>query len=279
MRYKVIVSDSAYKDLESIKAYIAIDNEVAAIKYIGKVFDRLESLSDMPFRGPSIHNSLFDYAKAHYIICANHVAIYQINDLAKCVYVLRVLSHFQNWKSIVNKDILNQPKSISESERLHIAKMDHSMCYDVYRNSLDEDNRKYVPDEVFGSLEEASEAVEQIVRSYESEEGPFVYAIIRKEDKANIGYVQLAKTSEGWEVGYHVAKLFTGRGYASEALDLFLRHLQDNTDLERVYGIALANNKASRRVLEKCGFEVVFEGSGIYQGKRRKIIKTVKIMK
>ena len=154
--------------------------------------------------------------------------------------------------------------------------MDQSMCEDVFHNSQDKNNKRFVPDEVFDSLEEASEVVNQIIKSYENKDGPFVYAVIRKEDSKNIGYVQLVKIEEGWEIGYHIAYAFTGNGYATEAANLFLKHLKDNTQIKEIYGIALANNKASRRVLEKCGFELIFEGIGLYQGRKRKIIKTIK---
>ena len=36
------------------------------------------------------------------------------------------------------------------------------MAYDVWQNSLDEDNRKYVPDEVFETLEEAQEVIKSL---------------------------------------------------------------------------------------------------------------------
>lgn len=154
--------------------------------------------------------------------------------------------------------------------------MDQSMCEDVFHNSQDENNKRFVPDEVFDSLEEASEIVNQIIKNYENKDGPFVYAVIRKEASKNIGYVQLVKIEEGWEIGYHIAEAFTGNGYATEAANLFLKYLKDNTQIKEIYGIALASNKASRRVLEKCGFELIFEGNGLYQGRKRKIIKTIK---
>ena len=166
--------------------------------------------------------------------------------------------------------------TIVEDKFLSIVKMDTSMYYDIYRNSLDENNRKFVPDEVFETLEEATEVVDQIIKNYDNENGPFVYAIIRKQDDANIGYVQLVKIKEGWEIGYHIASVFTGNGYATQAVMLFLNYLKENTDVKEVYGIALSSNKASKRVLEKCGFTLIYEGNGMYQGRRRKIIKTVK---
>ncbi len=276
MTYKIIITDSAFSDLESIKLFIAKDNLEIAKQYILKIFERLEQLESFPYSGLKIANSFFDYAKAYYLICVNHVAIYQVNELAKCVYVLRVLSHYQDWKNIVNKDILQNKSVIADNDKLQIVKMNRSMYYDVYKNSQDDNNRKYVPDEVFDSLEEASEVVNQIINSYDSEEGPFVYAVIRKKDSANLGYVQLVKIEEGWEIGYHIAEIYTGNGYATEAVNLFLNYIKNNTSLKLIIGIALAANKASRRVLEKCGFELIYEGNGLYQGRKRKIIKTIK---
>ena len=274
MSYQIILSDSAIKDLENIKSFIALDNLNAANEYLTKNIDRLESLSNFPNLGVKIANYVFDYSQTYYFTCLNHVAIYQINENKKCINILRVLSRFQYWKNIVNKELSNKYETLIAGDRLLITKMNKSMYYDVYRNSLDENNRKFVPDEVFETLEEASEVVDQIIESYESSDGPFIYSLIRKEDNANIGYVQLVKIEEGWEIGYHIAKIFTGRGYATEAVNLFMEYLSKNTDYKVLYGIALASNKASRRVLEKCGFELYFEDYGMYQGKRRKIIKT-----
>lgn len=276
MTYKIIITNSAFSDLESIKLFIAKDNLEVAEQYILKIFEQLEQLEAFPYSGLKIANSFFDYAKVYYLICVNHVAIYQVDDVAKCVYVLRVLSHYQDWKNIVNKDILQNKSVIADNDRLQIVKMNQSMYYDVYKNSQDDNNRKYVPDEVFDSLEEASEVVNQIINSYDSEDGSFVYAVIRKKDSANLGYVQLVKIEEGWEIGYHIAQIYTGNGYATEAVNLFLNYIKNNTSLKQIIGIALAANKASRRVLEKCGFELIYEGTGLYQGRKRKIIKAIK---
>ena len=276
MTYKIIITNSAFSDLESIKLFTSVDNQEASTKYISKIFDRLNQLELSPYSGLKIANSFFDYSKAYYLICANHVAIYQVNELEKCVYILRVLSHFQDWKNIVNKDILQNSSALIENDNLQIVRMNQSMYYDIYKNSQDDNNRKFVPDEVFDCLEEASEVVNQIIDCYDRKDGPFVYAVIRKKDNINLGYVQLVKIEEGWEIGYHIAEIYTGNGYATEAVNLFLDYIKNNTNLKQIIGIALAANKASRRVLEKCGFELIYEGTGLYQGRKRKIIKTIK---
>ena len=170
-------------------------------------------------------------------------------------------------------------KQLIGDDIISICYMGKSMCFDVWQNSLDENNRRFVPDEVFETLEIATEVVNDLIDAYQSEDGPFVYAVIRNEDEVNLGYVQLVKIDLGWEIGYHIAKKYNGNGYASNAVKLFLEYLKQNTIYQEIYGVALADNFASRRVLEKNGFVLIFEGIDWYQGEKRKIIKTIKKIK
>ena len=167
-------------------------------------------------------------------------------------------------------------KTLIKDNLLSIVTLDETMYFDVWQNSLDDNNRRFVPDEVFETLEIATEVVNDLIESYSNPDGPFVYAVIRNEDSANIGYVQLVQIEEGWEIGYHIAKKYNGNGYATKAVELFLEYLKQRADIKTIYGVALADNFASRRVLEKNGFKLYFEGEGMYQGELKNIIKTVK---
>ena len=152
-----------------------------------------------------------------------------------------------------------------ETDRLIITEMTMDMALDVHKNSLDEDTRRFVPDEVFETLEDAKETIEFLISQYGSAEGPLVYAVITKDEDKNIGYVQLVPIGEGkWEIGYHVAKAFTGNGYATEAVKAFLPVMAKRIGISEVYGIRLLENVASGRVLEKCGFQTFFTGEGMY---------------
>ena len=163
-----------------------------------------------------------------------------------------------------------------ETERLIITEMTMDMAQDVHKNSLDEDIRRFVPDEVFETVEEAQETIEFIMSRYGSKEGPLIYALITKEANENIGYVQLVPIDDGkWEIGYHVAKVYTGKGYATEAVKAFLPIISDYVGVKEVYGVRLLENKASGRVLEKCGFETFFTGEGAYHGGVYEISKSV----
>ncbi|MBR2402352.1 MAG: GNAT family N-acetyltransferase [Lachnospiraceae bacterium] len=161
-----------------------------------------------------------------------------------------------------------------ETERLIITNFTLDMVKDVHLNSLDEDNRRFVPDEVFETEEDARETVEFLMSQYDGDEGPFVHPILLKTGE-NIGYIQLVKIENGWEVGYHVGEKYTKHGYATEAAKAFVPYMMDEKKLQEVHGICIAENVASRIVLERSGFEKVFEGMGMYQGEERMICKYV----
>lgn len=92
----------------------------------------------------------------------------------------------------------------------------------------------------------------------------------------NIGYVQLVPVSDtGREIGYHIAKQYTGSGYATEAVKAFLPVIAKSAGIAEIYGICLSENTASKHVLLKCGFIPVFEGIGDWQGEKRGIFKSI----
>jgi len=164
-----------------------------------------------------------------------------------------------------------------KTPRLTITTFSSDMAQNVYEKSQDEDTRRFVPDEVYDSVEEAREAIEFLMSRYDSADGPFVYPVLTNGGE-NIGYVQLCKLEleeVSWEIGYHIAKDFTGKGYATEAIKAFLPAISKKLNLKEVYGICLAENTASVRVLEKCGFRQIYKGFGNYQGKENKIIKAI----
>ena len=163
-----------------------------------------------------------------------------------------------------------------KTSRLTIKTFSLDMAQSVYENSQDDDTRRFVPDEVYESAEEARAAIEFLMSRYNSDDGPFVYPIITNDSGKNIGYIQICKLEDGtWEIGYHIAKNFTGKGYATEAVKAFLSAMAKKLNIKEVYGICLAENLASVRVLEKCGFTQIYQGPGNYQGKEEQIIKTI----
>lgn len=163
-----------------------------------------------------------------------------------------------------------------ETERLVITEFTPDMAQAVHENSLDEDNRRFVPDEVFETVEEAAETIAFLMSRYGGKEGPLVYPVVMKAGGENIGYVQMAPLEDGtWEIGYHIAKKYTGRGCATEAVKAFLPVMAKELDLREIQGVCLSENAASKHVLLKCGFRPVFEGAGDYQGEKREVFRSV----
>lgn len=143
-----------------------------------------------------------------------------------------------------------------ETERLVITVLTVDMAAEIQRQSQDEATRRFVPDEVFDTLEEAREALQALIAAYQSKVGPYVYAVKRK-DGPLLGYVQLCRISEGWEIGYHIDQEHRGHGYGAESVRAFLPVMMDWLGLDRVWGVVDERNIASCRTLERCGFELV----------------------
>lgn len=160
-----------------------------------------------------------------------------------------------------------------ETERLQITEFTMDMAEAVHRNSLDEDTRRFLPDEVFETVEEAAQTIEFLMGCYRSGEGPLVYPVLTKAG-CNVGYVQAVPLEDGgWEIGYHIGGDYTGKGYASEAVRAFLPVILPRLGINHIQGVCLTENVPSCRVLEKCGFRLEFDGAGSYQGQEKPIRK------
>lgn len=160
-----------------------------------------------------------------------------------------------------------------ETERLTIDEFTMEMAEAVHRNSLDADNRRFVPDEVFETVEEAAETLAYLLECRRAGTGPQVFPILLKTGDC-VGYVQAVPFPDGtWEIGYHIAGDHTGNGYATEAVRAFLPVILPTLGLRRMTGICLAANRASEKVMLRCGFRKEYEGIGPYQGEQREIFR------
>jgi len=132
-----------------------------------------------------------------------------------------------------------------ETERLIINEFDEGMAQVVHENSLDDDNRWFVPDEVFETVETACETVRFPIECYNGESSPYVYPVLLRSCE-NIGYVQAVPIDSGeLEIGYHIAKGYTGKGYATEAVATFLPVVIERLGICKIKGLCLLENVAS----------------------------------
>ena len=58
------------------------------------------------------------------------------------------------------------------------------------------------------------------------------------------------------ELGYYIGEPYWGKGYTASAVKQICRYVFETTDILRIFAEPFAYNTASRRVLEKAGFQL-----------------------
>lgn len=86
--------------------------------------------------------------------------------------------------------------------------------------------------------------------------------LIRRTDQALLGAITLDNIRRGpaqaGTLGYWVGEPFARQGYMREAIAGMVHYAFDRLDLSRIEAACLPENRASRGLLEKCGFK--YEG-------------------
>src|SRR5262249_52654820 len=91
-----------------------------------------------------------------------------------------------------------------------------------------------------------------------------LWALIEKATGQFVGLAGLKHLEDGPEIegGYHLARAFWRRGYATEAARACLRYGFEQLHLEKIVAVVQPANVASQRVLEKSGLS--YTGMGYY---------------
>lgn len=86
--------------------------------------------------------------------------------------------------------------------------------------------------------------------------------LIRREDQNLLGAITLDNIRRGpaqaGTLGYWIGAPYARQGYMQEAIQSIVHHAYERLDLSRIEAACLPENKASRGLLEKCGFK--YEG-------------------
>ena len=94
--------------------------------------------------------------------------------------------------------------------------------------------------------------------------GEVSFAITQRDDETLVGMCGLAAaTASSAELGYWLGVPFWGNGIGTEAVRAAIDHAFTELGLEALAAGARVTNPASRRVLEKCGFQ--WTGVGLYR--------------
>ena len=87
----------------------------------------------------------------------------------------------------------------------------------------------------------------------------FYYGIELKDTHECIGMIfENERINDDIEIGYAIGSNHWNKGYMSEALEVVIEELKNRKDCKRIFAGAFSENKASLRVMEKCGMSYAY---------------------
>jgi len=153
----------------------------------------------------------------------------------------------------------------AETEHLILREILPSDAEAVLEMESDPEVMQYMHSNVTQNLEEALATIESI-RKRHSRDGVSRWAVVERDTNAFVGISGLRIVEEmrnGHEnfhsLGYRFIKRYWGNGYATEAAKAAVQYGFQTVSLSDIYAVAMPENVASRKVLEKCGLKFVNE--------------------
>ena len=140
-----------------------------------------------------------------------------------------------------------------ETNRMIVRKLSINDSEYLLKYSQEEITRKELPDEVSDNIIETKEKIKYFNSNYD-DKYPLVYGIILKEINIIIGHIGLSNIDKGIEIGYSIATEYQNNGYISEIIIPFVDWIKNNLKIEKIYGIAKAENIASWKIFENNDF-------------------------
>jgi ribosomal-protein-alanine N-acetyltransferase len=142
-----------------------------------------------------------------------------------------------------------------ETENLILREIQPSDAEAIFQIYADDGVTQYLDLETATSLEQAK----FVIRSAElfKNKQRIRWGIARKDNTVIIGscgYTQWIQNASRAEIGYELAKAYWRRGIMTEALTAIIKFGFKNIKLNQIEAMAMVENQASTKVLEKLGF-------------------------
>ena len=152
-----------------------------------------------------------------------------------------------------------------ETEHLKIRKFKIEDAQRLYKNHLEEEVKKWIPNESYANAEETKDAIHFYIDCVNKGHLPYVLAVELKETGELIGDTgvnEVEGNANEVEIGYGICKKYRGHGYATELLNAMTEFIVSTFGMTVLYGRVMRGNNASVRVLEKNGYHFVREEFG-----------------
>ncbi len=147
-------------------------------------------------------------------------------------------------------------KILIETKRLLLRKITLDDKEELFKLHSNSDVQKYTGEPLVESLEEMEQAIKTRINDYENY-GYGRWATFLKNGMHFVGWAGLAYLPEFDEIdlGYRFSPQYWGMGFATEASQAILTYGFDKLELRQIIAIAMKENKASIKVMEKVGME------------------------
>lgn len=152
-----------------------------------------------------------------------------------------------------------------ETEHLRIRKFVLEDTQRLYENHLEEEVKKWIPNESYADMEEAQGAISFYVDYVNNRHLPYVLAVESKNTGELIGDTgvnEVEGNPDEVEIGYGICKKHSGKGYATELLKAMTEFVIETFGVNVLYGRVMHGNITSVRVLEKNAYQFVKEEFG-----------------
>lgn len=147
-------------------------------------------------------------------------------------------------------------KTLIETERLLLREITLYDKEEIFQLHSNPDVQKYTGEPVVESMEEIEKAIQTRINDY-GKYGYGRWATFLKNGMQFVGWAGLAYLPEFDEIdlGYRFLPNYWGAGYATEVSRAILTYGFNKLELSRIIAIAMKENMASIRVMEKIGME------------------------
>lgn len=160
---------------------------------------------------------------------------------------------------------------VIDGKRITLRKLRLSDAGDIYKCLQDKDIIRWTRIPWPYTLREAKSFIRRTHGNIRAGTA-YAFGIELRETEKIIGIISLIDVdleNRCAEIGYWLCKKYWGKGISDEAVHLILEFAFNELNLHKIYGYIIEGNTASRRLLERCGFQ--YEGflrESLYKDKK-----------
>lgn len=143
------------------------------------------------------------------------------------------------------------------SERVTLSRMMETDAKSLWEVMSDDENYRYNPDGALRTIEDVILKIQQIDSIFQEEKA--VVLGIYANDNLNklLGFFEIADINTEIDcvtIGFMVNRSYTGRGYATAAVDAAGKYLFEKVRVNRIQAYVMPTNTRSEQLMAHCGF-------------------------